>query len=80
MSKPTVFIASSVEGLDIANAIAHYLKYDARVVTWSGAFDLSNTTIEDLEQRIARVDFGAVVLSPDYTLSLHGSSDLKSVV
>lgn len=74
-SNPAVFIASSAEGRDIASAISYHLRYDARPTPWTGIFTPSNTTFEDLEQRIAQVDFGIVVLSPDDQTKMRNESN-----
>lgn len=62
---PRVFIASSAEGLDVANAISQYLQHDSWPTLWTGAFDLSSMTMEDLETKIKQSDFGVFVLSAD---------------
>src|SRR5687768_5941457 len=63
---PSVFIGSSVEGLEIAEAIQRGLRYAADVELWDQAtFDLSSTTIESLEAKCAAVDFAIFVLTPD---------------
>lgn len=63
---PSVFIGSSVEGLEIAEAIQRGLRHAADVELWDQAtFDLSSTTIESLEEKCAAVDFAIFVLTPD---------------
>ncbi|WP_456016145.1 TIR domain-containing protein [Pseudomonas fluorescens] len=63
--KPRIFLASSVEGLDVANAINECLDYDAEVVHWKDSFKLSTQTIEELQERARTVDFAIFVFTPD---------------
>jgi hypothetical protein len=63
---PSVFVGSSVEGLDIAKAVQRRLAYAADVDLWDQAtFDLSSVTIEALEERCRAADFAVFVLTPD---------------
>jgi predicted nucleotide-binding protein with TIR-like domain len=63
---PSVFVGSSVEGIGIAKAIQRGLRYAADVDLWDQAtFDLSNVTIESLEERSRSADFAIFVLTPD---------------
>lgn len=66
MSKPNIFIGSSVEGLKLAYAIQENLEYDAHCIVWSqGVFKLSGNTLSDLEKKGGEVDFAVFVCSPD---------------
>lgn len=66
MSKPRIFIGSSVESLPIADAIAENLEFDAEVTIWrSGTFNLSSNTLDDLILMSKSVDFSAFIFSPD---------------
>jgi len=66
MSKPKVFIGSSVEGLPIADAIAENLEFDAEVTIWrGGTFNLSSNVLDDLILKSKSVDFSIFVFSPD---------------
>ena len=42
MTKPNVFIASSVEGLSVAEAVNIKMEYEAKVKQWDNAFDLGS--------------------------------------
>ena len=65
-ARPRVFIASSVEGLPIANAIAEDLEYVADVTIWDeGVFPLSGGTLAELDAAADESDFAVVVLTAD---------------
>jgi hypothetical protein len=61
--KPNVFIASSVEGLHVAEAVNIKLEYDAVVKQWDN--DLSSVTITSLIKRATETDFGVFVFHKD---------------
>jgi Predicted nucleotide-binding protein containing TIR-like domain len=68
MPRVQVFIASSSEGLEIANAAREYLVTklrDADVSVWTREFELSATYIESLEKISNKADFAVLVLTPD---------------
>ena len=65
MRKPRIFIASSVEGLSVANAINECLDYEAELVHWKDSFKLSSYTIDDLMEKTRTVDFAVFVFTPD---------------
>jgi CAP12/Pycsar effector protein, TIR domain len=66
MSKPSLFIGSSTEGLDFARAIRTSLSDVAETALWKdGVFSLGRTFIESLISAVARFDFAALVLTPD---------------
>ncbi|MEY2482704.1 MAG: hypothetical protein QOK24_1232 [Verrucomicrobiota bacterium] len=70
--KPRIFIASSVEGLSVANAIQYNLRDDAEVSVWNqGVFRLSATAVDSLEQTTP--DFAVFVFSPDDVLKIRGT-------
>lgn len=62
---PTIFIGSSVEGKDVADALQVGLKHDARCKVWHQAFPLSQNTIDTLLKSCAANDFAIFVFSPD---------------
>ncbi len=69
--KPKVFIGSSVEGLDIANAIQSQLDYSCETTVWKdGIFLLSKSALESLEKALDDVEYGIFVFSPDDLLKM----------
>jgi len=63
--KPRIFIASSVEGKDVADALEIGLQYDGVCTAWHEVFALSHSTIDTLLRRCAENDFAIFVFSPD---------------
>jgi len=64
--KPSVFIASSVEGLQVADAINANLEHHAHCTLWrNGTFKLSSQTIDDLVKKSSAVDFAVFAFTPD---------------
>ncbi|MBJ6362336.1 TIR domain-containing protein [Paenibacillus sp. GCM10012307] len=66
MTRPNVFIGSSREAMDLANAIHSQISYHAQVTSWySGAFQGNEYTMESLEKQLDNNDFGVFVFAPD---------------
>ena len=77
--KPRVFIASSVEGLDVAYAVQENLDHNAEITVWSqGVFELSQFVLEPLLKAVADYDFAIFVFSPD-DLSNIKNQEFKTV-
>lgn len=63
--KPTVFIGSSTENLDIAYAIQRNLDRTADVTVWTqGVVQISSTILDDLLATLKQSDFGIFVFAP----------------
>lgn len=65
MRKPRIFIASSAESLDVADAFNVNLDHQAEVTVWKHGFTLSQSTIESLVQMADTVDFAIFIFTPD---------------
>jgi hypothetical protein len=66
ITKPTLFIASSVEGLGIADAINANLEHDAHCTVWrTGTFKLSSQSVDDLVKKSSVIDFAVFAFTPD---------------
>jgi predicted nucleotide-binding protein len=63
--KPRIFIASSVEGKDVADALQLAFHHDARCTVWHQAFPISSITIDALIRNCAENDFAIFAFSPD---------------
>ncbi len=71
--RPAVFIGSSAEGVEIAEAIQLNLDRVCEVVIWSqGLFGLSSGTLETLVDRLNDFDFAVLVLTPDDLIESRG--------
>ena len=68
--RPVMFVGCSTESLPMGRAIQSALEHDPIVVrVWTDdTFGPSQFTVESLERELARVDFAALVLSPDDTV------------
>jgi predicted nucleotide-binding protein len=65
-AKPRLFIGSSTEARNVADAIQAGLDHDAEVTVWSqDIFKLSTGTLENLEDSLSAFDFAAFVFSTD---------------
>ena len=65
-TRPTLFVGSSVEGLDYAKSLQQNLDHAMQVVLWyQGVFGLSKGNLEELVEKINTFDFGALLITPD---------------
>jgi hypothetical protein len=75
LSKSKVFIASSVEGLNIAYDIQSNLNHDADCTAWpQGVFNLSVSPIDSLIKQLESSDFAIFVFSPDDEIKMREES------
>jgi hypothetical protein len=73
MSKPTLFIGSSSESLNIAFAAQANLEDYAQVLVWKqGVFELSKFVLESLLDVLDESDFGLFIFSPNDILAIRG--------
>jgi hypothetical protein len=64
--KPSLFIGSSVEGLDVAYALQESLEFDAEPTVWpQGIFRPTSSTLASLLAVAHQTDFAAFVFTPD---------------
>ena len=72
---PSLFIASSTEGLSVAYDVQEALEFDCHATVWKqGVFEPSHTVMQDLLQAVARQDFALFVFTPDDALTLRGQA------
>jgi len=73
--KSRVFVASSVEHLDLAYAVQESLEHDAEVTVWSqGVFALSRTSMASLVDQLDVTDFAIFILAPDDVTKIRDTS------
>src|SRR6266404_5288638 len=70
--KPRIFLASSVEGKRIAEALQANLEYDAVSTVWDQAFTLSTSTMDQLLYYCTENDFAVFVFSDDDIAKIRG--------
>lgn len=74
MAKPQIFICSSKESLDIANAINVILDHEVEVTVWTNGFDLVSSSIDSLIKKAETVDFAIFVFTPDDITTIRGET------
>lgn len=74
--KPQIFIASSIEGLNVAYAVQELLEHNAECTVWDqGVFDPSSYTLPDLIKRLEITDYGIFVFSIDDDAKIRGKEE-----
>ena len=71
--QPRVFIASSRESLQVAEAVNIRLEGDCRIKQWDNAFDLSTLTLPTLCARTKETDFAVFVFHKDDQTIIRGN-------
>ncbi|MBK9477851.1 MAG: nucleotide-binding protein [Bacteroidia bacterium] len=70
--KPRVFIGSSTEGKNIAEAIERELSDICECKIWYNAFEYGNSAYEDLIYQLSLYDYGILVATSDDTIVARG--------
>jgi hypothetical protein len=74
-TKPSVFIASSKEGLAVAEAINLNLDHDTFPTLWrNGTFKPGSFALDDLVKKSSAVDFAVFVFTPDDAATIRDES------
>lgn len=71
---PRIFIASSREALQVAEAVNIRLEPDGRIKQWDNAFDLSTLTLPTLCARTKETDFAVFVFHKDDQTIIRGNT------
>ncbi|HEX6184309.1 MAG TPA: nucleotide-binding protein [Pyrinomonadaceae bacterium] len=75
MSKASVFIGSSSEGLEVARAIGEGLECCAEPILWDeDVFEFGRGYLEELVAELEKHDFAILVLTPDDIVESRGDS------
>jgi len=76
LRKPRIFIASSVESLDVAEAVNVNLDHEFEVTLWkNGTFKLSSSVIDDLVEKSSFVDFALFIFAPNDIATIRSRSE-----
>ena len=76
IEKPRIFIGSSSEGLNIANACNVSLDHIAEVSPWTNAFDQAgSSTLSSLISKAENIDFALFVFSPDDIITIREKNE-----
>ena len=70
--KPKVFIGSSKEALEFANAIHSALAHEAECTVWNVSFSIGGITLPTLMRTVRSMDFGIFVFAPDDAVEIRG--------
>ena len=71
---PNIFIASSTEGISVAEAVNIKLENETRVKQWDNAFNLSSVTINSLIKRANETDYAVFVFHKDDKTTIRGET------
>ena len=77
MCKPSVFIGSSTEGIDVARVVGVQLRDAGEVTIWNeGVFGPSEGGLESLVNSLDRFDFAVFIFTPDDVITQRGDTSL----
>lgn len=74
--KTKIFIGSSSEAVDIADAIHANLSRYAECIVWKHAFNPTQNTLSELMRNLRDTDFGVFVFSPDDLATMRGRTNV----
>ena len=73
MDRPSIFIGSSSEALDVAYSLQAALEYEADPTVWNqGIFRPTSGTLADLVEEARTTDFAAFIFAPDDIVEVRG--------
>jgi hypothetical protein len=76
--KERIFIASSVEGLDVAYAAQENLEFNFEITVWpQGIFELSRSVLDSLVDSLTKFDAALFVFTPDDEIIIRGEKETK---
>ena len=77
--KPTLFVGSSSESLDVAYAVQRNLEDVAEVVVWTqGIFELTKSYLESLLDALEDTEFGLFIFGADDLVRIRGTEMLAA--
>jgi len=77
MSKPSIFVGSSSEGIEVARATGFQLQDAGEVTIWNeGVFRPSEGSLESLVNSLDRFDFAVFIFTPDDAVIERGDTAL----
>jgi predicted nucleotide-binding protein len=76
--KPSIFIGSSSEQLEVVKEMELHLSKFAEVTCWDGIFNPGQTFLTDLSRSKDQYDFAIFIITPDDTLVSRGAEYLST--
>ncbi|OJW70287.1 TIR domain-containing protein [Spirosoma sp. 48-14] len=76
-NRPSIFIGSSSEGLEVARAVKSNFDKEADVDIWDeNLFALNKSNLENLINRASFYDFAIIILTPDDEALIRGNNEI----